>query len=407
MSSQILAAPDKYSTQTAALVCVGMGWFPLHTGGLNRYLYELLQYLAQDDRTPIDFYGTNLPEGESTENLRLINLADEDRSLPQRFWQASQNFRLTSQSKPKAINLHFALYSFPLLSSLPRDVPITFNFQGPWAGESAQEGAGRFNIAFKKWIEQRVYNRCDRFITLSQAFADLLIRDYKIAPAKIQVIPGGINTDAFQMTHSRRQARTQMNFPVDRPILFTPRRLVQRMGIDVLLDALVQVKQQVPNVWLGIAGKGKQREALEQKAQDLGLANHVQFLGYVPDADLPICYQAADLTVVPSQSLEGFGLVLLESLACGTPVLSTPVGGMPEVLLPFDVNLVTADVTVNAIADRLVMLLTNASMLPDRAACREYAVTHYDWKIIGPQVREVLFHPLESSGSKFDAGQLR
>jgi glycosyltransferase involved in cell wall biosynthesis len=286
-------------------------------------------------------------------------------------------------------------------------VSITFNFHGPWAAESAEEGGGWLNIAFKKWVEQRVYNRCDRFITLSQAFADVLIRDYKIAPAKIQVIPGGINTDAFQMTYSRRQARTQMNFPVDRPILFTPRRLVQRMGIDVLLDALVQVKQQVPNVWLAIAGKGKQREALEQKAQDLGLAHHVQFLGYVPDADLPICYQAADLTVVPSQSLEGFGLVLLESLACGTPVLSTPVGGMPEVLLPFDVNLVTADVTVNAIADRLVMLLTNASMLPDRAACREYAVTHYDWKIIGPQVREVLFHPLESSGSKLDVGQRR
>jgi glycosyltransferase involved in cell wall biosynthesis len=252
------------------------------------------------------------------------------------------------------------------------------------------------NIAFKKWVEQRVYNRCDRFITLSQAFADLLHQDYQIPTDKIHVIPAGIDTNGFKITHSRQEARTQLGFPLDRPILFTPRRLVQRMGIDNLLDALVIVKEQVPDVWLAIAGKGKQREALEQKAQALGLTDNVKFLGYVADQDLPVCYQAADLTVVPSQSLEGFGLILLESLACGTPVLSTPVGGMPEVLRPFDQNLVTEGISGASIADRLVSLLTDPKKLPDRQACRDYAVNNYDWKIIAPRVQEVL---LRAKGS--------
>jgi glycosyltransferase involved in cell wall biosynthesis len=376
------------------IVCLGMGWFPLQAGGLNRYLYELIQSLGESN-TQIDLYGTDLPEVESNVSLRLINLTNEDMRLPLRLWQCSRQFRQHFTEMPQAINLHFALYSLPVLGYLPRNVPVTFNFQGPWAGESQMEGAGRLNVAFKKWVEQRVYDRCDRFITLSQAFADILHSDYQIHSDKIHVIPGGINTQDFQITHTRQQAREQMGFPVDRPILFTPRRLVQRMGIDKLLEALVVVKQQVPDIWLAIAGKGSQREVLEQQAQDLGLANHVRFLGYVSDGDLPICYQAADLTVVPSQSLEGFGLVLLESLASGTPVLSTPVGGMPEVLRPFEPDLVTADATAGAIADRLIEYFTGKLGLPDRESCRDYAVQNYDWQIIAPRVREILLRPLD------------
>jgi glycosyltransferase involved in cell wall biosynthesis len=331
---------------------------------------------------------------ESNVSLRLINLTNEDMRLPLRLWQCSRQFRQHFTEMPQAINLHFALYSLPVLGYLPRNVPVTFNFHGPWAAESQDEGGGRLNVAFKKWVEQRVYDRCDRFITLSQAFADILHNDYKIHPDKIHVIPGGINTQDFQITHSRQQAREQMGFPGDRPILFTPRRLVQRMGIDKLLEALVVVQQQVPDIWLAIAGKGSQREALEQQTQDLGLTDHVRFLGYVADGDLPICYQAADLTVVPSQSLEGFGLVLLESLASGTPVLSTPVGGMPEVLRPFEPNLVTVDATAGAIADRLIAYFTGKLVLPDRESCRDYAVQNYDWQIIVPRVQEVLLRPL-------------
>jgi glycosyltransferase involved in cell wall biosynthesis len=167
------------------------------------------------------------------------------------------------------------------------------------------------------------------------------------------------------------------------------------MGIDILLQALVAVKAKVPDVWLAIAGKGALRPVLEQQARELGLQEQVQFLGYVPDEQLPVAYQAADLTVVPSQSLEGFGLILLESLACGTPVLSTPVGGMPEVLRPFQPALVTDSPDSDALAARLVELLTGKIPLPDRAACREYAASNYDWKIISPKVRAVLLMPLD------------
>jgi glycosyltransferase involved in cell wall biosynthesis len=391
----MLTASDKRSTvlttPSNSLLCLGMGWFPDEPSGLNRYVYELMHTLAQQNQ-PIEFCSVDLPTQSPQPNLTLHNLSHSHTNLLTRLWQTQRNF--TPPTQTIAVNLHFALYSLPILAKLSQQIPVTLTFHGPWATESQQEGAGKLSVALKKWVEKRVYQRCDRFITLSQAFADILHQDYNIPQHKIHVIPGGINTETFCITHSRQQARETMGFPSDRPILFTPRRLVQRVGIDKLLDALSIVQQQCPEVWLAIAGKGHQRQSLEQQAETLGLSQNVKFLGYVPDEQLPLCYQAADLTIVPSQALEGFGLILLESLACGTPVLSTPVGGMPEVLRPLDPNLVTASPSADSIATRILDFLQARLPLPDRPTCRHYAVQNYDWQIIAPRVQKVLIQPV-------------
>jgi glycosyltransferase involved in cell wall biosynthesis len=375
----------------AQLLLIGLGWFPTTPGGMERYGYELMQQLAAEGDL-LTLCGVGLPETSSQTAITLMNLANLHTPLPQRLWAARQCFRQHRSQipHPDAINLHFSLYSFPLLPDLPWGVPITCTFHGPWALEGLAEGEKPWNVAFKRWIEQQVYHRCDRFIVLSHAFGELLQREYGISEKKIYIIPGGVDIERFQVNLTRQQARQIMGFPLDRPILFTPRRLALRMGIDQLLQALVKIKHQVPDIWLAIAGKGSLRMPLEQKSQELGLQNHVKFLGYVPDEQLPVAYQAADLTVVPSQSLEGFGLILLESLACGTPVLSTPVGGMPEVLRPFQPSLITENPTSEALSNRLIELLNGKIPLPDRTACREYAVSNYDWKILAPKVRDVL-----------------
>jgi glycosyltransferase involved in cell wall biosynthesis len=276
------------------------------------------------------------------------------------------------------------------LQVLPPGVPITFSFHGPWALESKQEGAGKLSVLLKHWIEQQVYNRCDRFIVLSKAFGTILHQEYQVPWSKIHIIPGGVDVSRFQPNLSRQEARTQLNWPQDRPILFTPRRLVHRVGLDKLLTAIATIKPKVPDVWLAIAGKGPLKLDLERQATELGLHDHVRFLGFLPDDQLPIAYQAADLTIMPSQSLEGFGLVLLESLACGTPALGTPIGGMPEILEPFSPDLITASTEATAIAERIEELLLGKLPMPSREACREYAATNFDWQKISQQVRQVL-----------------
>ena len=375
-------------TTSTYILCVGNNWFPTTPGGLDRYVYELTDHLAAQDR--VELCGVGLPKTSSNSSVKLTNLAEPDSPLWQRLWLTRTNFLNRQAAQPDAINLHFALYSFPLLNIFPSDVPITFNFHGPWALESDREGTSRLGVFVKRWMEQRVYRRCDRFIVLSKAFGKILHEHYQVPWEKINIIPGGVDTNQFQANLSRQQAREQLNFPQDRLILFAPRRLVSRMGLDKLLNALAQIKPQVPEVWLAIAGKGPLQTDLEQQATELELNDHVKFLGFLPDEQLPIAYQAADLTVIPSQSLEGFGLVLLESLACGTPALCTPVGGMPEVLANFSPELITDSVEVEAIATRLKTLLTEQVLMPSRDACRQYAATNFGWSKIAQQVRQVL-----------------
>ena len=373
----------------ANILCVGLGWFPKTPGGLDRYVYELTHQLAAG-QDKVELCGVGLSETQPNSAMKITNLAEPDNRLWERLWLIRSNFLRRKAAQPDAINLHFALYSLPLLQILPPGVPITFSFHGPWALESKQEGAGKLSVLFKHWVEQRVYNRCDRFIVLSKAFGTILHQEYQVPWSKIHIIPGGVDLSRFQPNLSRQEARTQLNWPQDRPILFTPRRLVHRVGLDKLLTAIATIKPKIPDVWLAIAGKGPLKASLEQQKTELGLDDCVRFLGFLPDEQLPIAYQAADLSIMPSQSLEGFGLALIESLACGTPAVCTPVGGMPEILANFSPDLITASPEAQDLAAQLEKLLTGKVPIPSRTACREYTVTHFDWKKIAQEVRQVL-----------------
>ncbi|MEO1394466.1 MAG: glycosyltransferase family 4 protein [Cyanobacteria bacterium J06634_5] len=371
------------------LTVIGNNWFPNSPGGLDRYVYEFIHHLAATDTT-IDLYAIGLPPGESKSSIHLRTLADPKNSLSHRLYSSCRALRFLHTLKPDAINIHFALYGLAALPHLPKDIPVTCTFHGPWAFESRQEGDNKVSTWIKKQMEQQVYHRCNRFIVLSNAFGQILHQEYSVPWDKIHVIPGGVDSQRFQNSLSREQARKRLGWPQDRFILFTPRRLVQRMGLDKLLCAIAQLKPHHPDLWLAIAGKGPLRETLEQQSTHLNLDNAVKFLGFLPDEDLLTAYQAADLTIVPSQSLEGFGLVLLESLASGTPVVCTPVGGMPEVISDFSPALITASPSSQSIAATLADILTGNRLLPDREACCGYATTHFDWPSIAGRVKQVL-----------------
>ncbi|MEA5568631.1 glycosyltransferase family 4 protein [Anabaena sp. UHCC 0399] len=382
---------ENFNSISASILTIGTGWFPQTPGGLERYVYDLIHTLVSN-QDKVELCGVGLPETELNTSIKLTNLASPESSICQRFWSIRTNFQKTRVSKPDAINLHFALYSFPILDILPKGVPITFNFHGPWAFESKQEtGNNQFRIFLKRrLIEQTTYNYCDRFVVLSKAFGNILHQKYQIPWSKIHVIPGGVNLHRFQPNLSPQAARQQLGWPEHRPVLFTSRRLVQRMGLDKLLAAIAIIKPRIPDVWLAIAGRGHLQASLEQQAKELGLENNVKFLGFLPDEQLPLAYQAANLTVMPSQSFEGFGLAIIESLACGTPVLCTPIGGMPEILQPFSPELITNSTETSAIAEKLSQILLEKLPIPSRKDCREYTINNFDWQKIGQRVRQVI-----------------
>ena len=374
----------------ASILCLGLGWFPHTPGGLERYVYELTQQLA-NNQDKINLCGIDLPDIEVNTKIKLTNLSQSNIPIWQRVYSVRRKFKQLNLNHIDAINLHFALYSLPILDLLPQKVPITFNFHGPWADESHAEGTNKISVLLKKsLIEKRVYQRCNRFITLSQAFGDILHKQYQISRNKIHIIPGGVNIHKFRYNLSKTKARQELGWHLDRPIIFTSRRLIHRVGIDKLLTALAIIQPRIPDIWLAIAGRGKLQLSLQKQAIELGLNNHVKFLGFLSDEQLAIAYQAADLTIFPSQSFEGFCLAIIESLACGTPVVCTPIGGMPEILTPFSPNLVTSSTSAEDIADKLTQIFLEEIPLPSRQSCRQYAVDKFDWYKIAQTVRQTI-----------------
>jgi glycosyltransferase involved in cell wall biosynthesis len=283
---------------------------------------------------------------------------------------------------------HFALHTFPVLD-LVGHRPLVIHFHGPWALESQAEGSGAIATYAKKQLEQITYRRANRLIVLSEAFRQILHHEYRVPLERIHVVPGGINVEEFKLDLSPTAARDQLGWPQTRPILLTVRRLVQRMGLENLITAMGQVRHHYPDLLLLIVGKGPLTAALQAQIEQSGLTEQIRLLGYVSDQKLKVAYRAANFSVLPTIALEGFGLTVIESLAAGTPVLGTPVGGIPEILRPFCKDLLFEGHTPEQLTQGLLEVLSGKRQLPSSTDCQAYVERHYNWQDIAQQIKGV------------------
>ncbi len=368
---------------------IGMSWFPEQAGnGLDRVFHALAQNLpAAGVNVSGIVVGSARVARDTHGSVRAF--AEESDPLLRRLTGARRAVRHELKSnRPDLVASHFALYTVPAVDLLS-DIPIVVHFHGPWAAESKVEQGSRQSVWVKKLIERRVYGRAQTFIVLSEAFRDVLMESYFAEEARIRVVPGGVDTDRFGLAITQKECRERLGWPDDRPIILSVRRLARRMGLERLLEAVGRIRQEIPDVLVLIVGKGPLRSELEARIKEIGLSNHVRLLGFLPEGDLPMAYRAADLSIVPTTALEGFGLTTVESLAAGTPVIVTPSGGLPEVVQDLSEELVCDGVHASDIAERLVPALRGELQLPSEEACRAYAKARFDWKRIAEKTRAV------------------
>jgi glycosyltransferase involved in cell wall biosynthesis/SAM-dependent methyltransferase len=244
---------------------------------------------------------------------------------------------------------------------------------------------GRATQALLWGIERTCLRRATRIRVLSDFSAGLIWKLYGIGADRLVKIPGGADLKQFHPAADRYALREALGLPARSPLLLTVRNLEARMGLDTLIRAMAILRRRIPDATLLIGGAGSLRGCLESLAVSLNLQQHVRFLGYIPEPDLPRYYQAADAFVLPTRELEGFGLITVESLASGTPVLGTPVGATPEILGPLDPSLLFREGTPEAMAEDLARFLDAARRDPAasralREACRRHAERHYSWE---------------------------
>jgi len=151
---------------------------------------------------------------------------------------------------------------------------------------------------------------------------------------------------------------------------------------------------------LVIAGSGRLEQELKRQVIDGGFSDSVRFTGFVADDKLVEYYQAADLFVLPSIAFEGFGMVTLEALACGTPALGTPIGATPEILKPLLPQLVLRGTRPDALRRGIGMMLewlSDASAAEElRGRCREYVEPGFGWDPAVDALEKLIFELVEA-----------
>jgi glycosyltransferase involved in cell wall biosynthesis len=359
------------------VLMLGMGWFPSTVGGLDRYYRALFEQLPEAR-------GVVIGPAEGAPKA-IVAAARHDLPLARRlggFWLAARR----AARDVEVVDAHFALYAAaPLLLGAPRRRPTVFHFHGPWADENAAAGdTSRVKLALRRALERRVLRHADACVVLSSAFRRVLVERYRVPPWNINVWAPGVALDVFT-PGERARARARLGIDPSAFVVVCARRLVPRMGIDGLLDAWGALERRLPEgSVLLVIGDGPLREALAARGARAPLAGRVRVMGRISDEALIEAYRCADVAAAPSIAVEGFGMVVLEAAACGTPSIVSDVGGLPEAAAALDPSLVVAAGDTEALGARLQAAAHGA--LPTRAATRGYA-ERFAWPAVAQRHR--------------------
>jgi glycogen(starch) synthase len=227
-----------------------------------------------------------------------------------------------------------------------------------------------------------------RVITCSTYMRQQVEDIFALPHAKVDVIPNGVALEDFAVDPDEAAAfRRELTGPRTRLVLFAG-RLEYEKGVQTLLDALQRVRREIGPTRLLVAGTGTYSEALRRRVRELGLQRHVRFTGYLEDHALRLHYAAADVAVAPS-IYEPFGLVAVEAMACGTPVVVGDTGGLREIVEDGS-GLAFTPQDEDALADRLVEVLRDDALATELVARGlERVRRRYDWGAVARRTVEV------------------
>lgn len=199
--------------------------------------------------------------------------------------------------------------------------------------------------------------RPSAYIAVSESLERELVSAYHVPATRVSTVHNGVAPAAFMTPVNRADARRSLGIPQGARVLGTACRFAPQKGLDVLLDALPEIRQGVPDVLLVLGGAGPLADELKQRAADRGVAQHVLWPGMI--ADMPRFLAALDVYVSSSRS-EGLPLALVETAAAGVPTVATAVGGTPEIVVNNETGLLVEAENPHALAEACADLLLDS-----------------------------------------------
>ncbi len=376
------------STHTSPLASLG----GREAGGMNVYVRQLSRLLGRRGYL-VDVF-TRRSDKESPEiapvakNVRLVHL----RAGPERPVEKEQLRRYVSEFERNLVR-------FQEENGLRYDIIHSHYWLSGWVAQRLKERWGVPHVAmfhtlgevknrsriavresrYRIRVERRLAQSADRIVCASQHEKQLLERLYGADPDHIAVVPCGVDLDLFKPA-DKQSARKALGFTDEHIVLFVG-RIEPLKGVDILISAAAQLEHE-PHVYVLIVGGDKRAQSqvdeLQGLATGLGIGQRVWFLGAVDHEKLPLYYNAADVVVMPSH-YESFGLVALEAMACGTPVVASRVGGLMSTVNDGETGYLVSGRYPGPFAHRLDLLLDNAELRRSLGQAAREAVEQFRW----------------------------
>jgi D-inositol-3-phosphate glycosyltransferase len=364
------------------------------TGGMSVYVLELARELGKAGHL-VDVY----TRVHDPKDRRIIELGSNARLIHVKAGRDGEMHKLAVY--PHLPDFASRLENFRKQNRLQYDLVYSHYWLSAWVGRFLQEwwgvphiimfhtlgavknaiGIGESEPQLRLETERYLVKSCQRIIAATEREKRDIISYYGALPESISVIPCGVNLELFQPMDKER-AKKHLGL-AGKSILFVG-RIEPLKGIDRLLQAMTYLKNEPALRLLVIGGDGQSRveiERLKKLSQELQIQDLVTFLGLVKQEELPLFYSAADVCVVPSY-YESFGLVALESLACGTPVVATDVGGARSVIRQGETGYVVADHAPQHLAEKIEALLAKPKLNAESISSMRAALTRFSWSNI-------------------------
>ncbi len=380
------------------------------TGGMNVYIRELSRKLAKEG-LQIDIFtrsqNPSIPQIVNfQEGVRIIHLKAGPESpydknqvwfhLPE-FLDCLQQFSRREKSRYDLIHSHYWLsgwvgarlrkkWSIPLLHM--------FHTLG-YLKNKVTEPLGKSEPARRLQVETKLVKLSDHILVSSHREKVQLIWSYGASSENISVIPCGVDPHLFKPLNPL-QSKAHLDLPPKRFILFVG-RIDPVKGIDTLLKAMGIVKTKLEHpqdVELLVIGgdinhsthsKDSEMSKLKQLTAELGIKNMVTFMGSQRQDHLPHFYSAAEVCVLPSR-YESFGMVALEAMACGTPVIASKVGGLPSFIQDDTTGFLVPEGDEKSLAEKILSLLNRPSLKDSMGIQARIRAKELSWQNIAGQM---------------------
>ena len=388
-------------------VCfVSPEYLPL-SGGTGSYVYYLSKELIKNN------YSTSVVTGYDENKDIRINKQQQAFFLKTLKVPIIRSFLFAGAAfrKLKKINeknpMDIVHVNLPLVPSfaIPRNVGkiMISTVHSTWKGEaeairnepySRLNSNERFMVSFNrflKFFEEKTIEHSNKIIAVSDFTRRELLNYYNVKEDKICVIHNGVDIHKFSPPENKKKVKQKLGFKTKDVNILSVGRLYARKGLFTLIESMSMVAKKFSNVKLIISGKGESGELkkLVNYAEKLDVKEKIIFTGYFPDAELPSLYQAADIFAF-STFYENLPFAVLEALSSRLPVVTTRVGGIPEMIDDGKNGFLVPPANSIELARKILYLIENPNKASEMAhQARKTIQEKFDWQLIVKKVLRV------------------